>query len=1109
MAAVRRRLTALLATVACAWLGAGAALVLAMAWWVAGVDGWREGSTGPLVLDLLLLAASLAGALGVTLVTRRRLSQLRVAEAMEAAARLPAGSVRGALELARSLPPGVSPALARKAGADAYGALTASDADLGGSLARGLARWRRWGVGFALAAAAVAAALAALSPPRAAAAWGGLLRPVSLASAPDLVPVEVRPGTVEVPRGSRVEVVVLAPGRAVAYLEWQAAGDVALRDTLSLSDGAATRTFESVSVPVDYRVSTPDGAVTPRHRLVPVDPVFMAGFTLEVTYPPHTGIPPAAYGGSVPPLVLPEGSRVEVDGATTRPLDRAALLDARGEESVRFAVGGGGFTGAWRPLASGTFRWRLLDAGGDGVVGGPDPLELTLVPDSAPTVTVPSPGADTILPLSMAQPLVVQARDDFGLARLELVAYRVTASGVVGEPTVQGVELGGARAVLVRPVLDLASWGLLPGDEVRYFARVRDNGLEGRWGRSREFALQVPRVADARRDAGDHLDSVARRMEDLASEAERQAQATRDLGRRVEGAAASRRGRETLPGAPGETAAYGEREEARHALERQEALAAALEGIRSELDALARAMEDAAASDPGLAADLRDLQRILESLSGDGLDAALTELTRAVQRQDANGTRRSLETLAGEQEAVLRRLETSLERFQRAAVDQDFRSSQTEAEALARAERAVADALRDGDRPELRARQQEQLAGEALELDARLRQLEERLARLGEARAAEKVSGARQEARRGAEGMARSGEEAGRDRGASADAADRAAGRMEEAGRQLAEAQEEMAEARHEASLRALRRAADEALALARRQAALGEGMGAATPQAQTSLRGDVAALGQGVRNLLQALHAGTGGALPQGHEVAARAGRALEALEQTVQALEGRRIGATAPQAVSVRAVAALNDLALSAMAGAEAMSGSGEGGEGEQDVRQRVEEMAQQQGDLVNQAGELTALQLGGDALGEQLRRLAQGQESVARELDDLAGQRDAQERSLADVEALAAEAQALADALATGRLTPETLQRQERLFHRLLDAGRGLRNESQDPSTERESQAAGTFARPEALPLREDQLGGLRYRVPGPEELQALPPALRQMVIQYFERLNRGGG
>jgi hypothetical protein len=1106
---VRRRLTALLAAVACAWIGTGVGVVMAIAWWVAGADGWRQGNAGPLVLDILLLAAALAAALGVGLATRRRLSPVRVAEAMEVAARLPAGSVRGALELGRSLPPGVSLALARKAGADACGALTGSDADLGGALSRRLARWGRWGLGSALAAAVLAAGLAALSPPRAVAAWGGLLRPVSLAVAPELVPLQVRPGTVEVPRGSRVEVVVEAPGRAVAYLDWQAAGDVAVRDTLALADGAATRTFEAVSAPVDYRVTTPDGAATPRHRLVPVDPVFLAGFTLEVTYPPHTGLPPAAYRGSVPPLVLPEGSRLAVEGAATRPLHRAALLDADGEEAVRFAVSGAGFTGAWRPAASGRFRWRLVEPGGDGVAGGPDPLDLTLVPDSAPTVSVPSPGADALLPLSMAQPLAVQARDDFGLARLELVAYRVTASGMAGEPRVQGVELGGARAVLVRPVLDLASWGLLPGDEVRYFARVRDNGAEGRWGRSGEYALRVPRVADLRRDAAERLDSVARRVEELASEAERQARGTRDLGRRLEGAAASRAGRETLPGAPGGAAGYGEREEARQALERQEALAAAVEGIRSELEALARAMEDAAASDPGLTADLRELQSLLEGLSGEGLEAALGELARAVQREDANGTRRSLETLAGEQEAVLRRLETSLERFQRAAVDQDFRSSRTEAEALARAERALADALRAGDRPELRARQQEQLAGAALDLDTRLRQLEERLARLGEGRAAEKVSGARQEALRGAEGMARAGTEAGRDRGASADAADRAAGSMEEAGRQLADAQEEMAEARHEASLRALWRAADEALALARRQAALGEGMGAPTPQARASLPGDVAALGQGVRNLLQALHAGTGGALPQGPQVAARAGRALEALEATAQALAARRVGAPAPQAVSVRAVAALNELALSALAGAEALSGSGEGGAGEQDVRQRVEDVARQQGGLVNQAGELTPLQLGGDALGEQLRRLAQGQESVARQLGDLAGQREAQERSLADLEAMAAEAQALADALAMGRMTPETQQRQERLFHRLLDAGRGLRNENQDPSTERESQAPGTFARPDTPPLGEHPLGGLRYRVPGPDELQSLPPALRQMVIQYFERLNRGGG
>ena len=39
----------------------------------------------------------------------------------------------------------------------------------------------------------------------------------------------------------------------------------------------------------------------------------------------------------------------------------------------------------------------------------------------------------------------------------------------------QGLDLGGARAALARPLLDLTGWGLLPGDEVRYHARAIDN----------------------------------------------------------------------------------------------------------------------------------------------------------------------------------------------------------------------------------------------------------------------------------------------------------------------------------------------------------------------------------------------------------------------------------------------------------------------------------------------------------------------------------------------------------------------------------------------------------------------------------------------------------
>ena len=102
-------------------------------------------------------------------------------------------------------------------------------------------------------------------------------------------------------------------------------------------------------------------------------------------------------------------------------------------------------------------------------------------------------------------------------------------------------------------------------------------------------------------------------------------------------------------------------------------------------------------------------------------------------------------------------------------------------------------------------------------------------------------------------------------------------------------------------------------------------------------------------------------------------------------------------------------------------------------------------------------------------------------------------------------------LARELQEGRLTPEMVERQERLFHRLLDAGRSL--EREEFSEERESEAPGMFERGEVLSLTGEQLGVMPCEVPDGAQLQRLTPAVRQLVLDYFERLNRarppGGG
>lgn len=1108
--AVRRRLTGRTLAAAAVWAGTAAGCGLVLAWVLAGPEGWRQGSGLPLLLDGAIVASAAALLLGARAKARRWFGDRPVASAMERAAGVPAGLVLGALELVRAVPPGVSGALAARAEQEVSRALEASGADLGGELAGQVARWVRRG-GAALGFVGVLAALLAVAAPaRAARAWGGLARPLAVMAEPRLPPLVVSPGSVDVPRGSDVEVRVEAPGRDRAVVHWQGAGDVAREDTLALAGGVGVMRFPALAVRVEYRVEVADGAASDTYRLTPVDPLFVGDLRVEVAYPPHTGLPPAEFRGTVPPLTLPEGTLLLLAGEASRPLGVAALLDASGDPLLRLEVDGGRFEGSWRPASAGRFPWRFEDPSGAPAELVPEPLDVALVADSAPRVAIPLPGRDTLLSLSLRQPLVLEARDDYGLRRLELVAYRVTSDGEAGERVVQGLDLGGARSALARPLLDLASWGLLPGDEVRYFARVLDNAPRAQEGVTPEYVLRLPRAAELRREAGERLDETARRLEELAAEAERRAGESRDLGRERAAERPAESGRPGQP-TPADPMGFEEREELREAVEGQQRLAGEVDSLRAELESLERALEEAGQADPGLAADLAELQRLLEELAGGAMAERLEALAAEAAGGDASRATRSLQELAEEQERFRERLEQSLERFRQAAVEQDFRATRGEAEDLARKEKALADAFREGDRPDLRALQQDEAAAGAKALQEQMERLRERLDAQGDGDAASRVREALEAARRSEQEMEAAAQEARRRSGEqAARRADEAARSMEEAARSLEEAQGDRARQGAQAAREALEAAADGALALARRQAALRAEMDRAAPEALQGMRGDVAALSQGVRNLAQALFEGAPEALAGNPTLSIQMGRAMESLDRTVQALEGRRGSVPSPSAAASQAVADLNQVALLALAGSEQGGEQGQGeGEGGQDTAEQLQQAAQQQGDVANQAGQLAPMQLGERALREQLERLAAQQEGVARELEELSGRPEAREESLGDLEALAAEARALAEALGQGRLSPETLRRQERLFHRLLDAGRSLEREDQEPSEERESRTPGAFERPAALPLGEERLGAVRYRLPGAEELRGLPPAVRQLVLQYFERLNRGGG
>jgi len=166
-------------------------------------------------------------------------------------------------------------------------------------------------------------------------------------------------------------------------------------------------------------------------------------------------------------------------------------------------------------------------------------------------------------------------------------------------------------------------------------------------------------------------------------------------------------------------------------------------------------------------------------------------------------------------------------------------------------------------------------------------------------------------------------------------------------------------------------------------------------------------------------------------------------------------------------------------------------------------MNQLAKQQGGLSREGAGLLPM-AGGGAIQDRLRRLAGRQHALAEELKKLQAQGD-----LPGAAEMAREAGDLARRLESGRLDRQTVERQDRLFRHMLDAGRTLQGREEDERKERQSVTAtdDSVHLPPALRARllgEDD----RLRVPTWEELQRFSPEERRLVVDYFRRLSEPG-
>ncbi len=821
-------------------------------------------------------------------------------------------------------------------------------------------------------------------------------------------------------------------------------------------------------------------------------PAFLGSLRVTARYPRYLELEDEPIPTRGDTVVVPEGTRLETEGEATAALTAASW--SAGATSAPLAVSGMRFRGTLTPSGVRTWRLALATLSGAALAGDTVRIPVITVADSAPRVEVPVPGADTLAPITLRVPLLIDAQDDHGLVRLTLESRRISRLGFEDSARLETVTLpdGGRDRAILPYELDLNQRGLLPGDSVRYFVTASDNAPAAHQTRSREYLLRLPTLSELREVTRQTASGVSRSLDSLA-------QASHKLERQTDDLAQERpRGGENphASGSTDESLSFENAKRAENVAESQEQLMQQAERVKDAIKELQQSAEAAGLNDPAWQQRLQELRDQLERAITPELRDRLAELEQALKELDPERARDALVKLAEAQKELRDVLERSRELFKRAALEGDMANLTAEAKDLAAQQQQWNQQLPGLDTT--RATHEEQaLATRTDSLGAALAQVSKDLAGDPGGRqetmqeSAEHASQAGQQMRQAAK-SARKGNKAG-----AKQEGQQASEKLDALGDEIKQQREGLQKDWRQEVMRALDQVLGDASRLADRQLQLGEALrrGETSP----AVRSEQGAVEEGTERLLEEVKDISG----KNAMVSQQSSVALAAARDAMQ--KGREALATAapnPREASRRAgeaVDALNSAAFTLLRSRGAVDGS-QSGSGLQEAMEQLSQMAQQQGQLGQQSGGLLPMMGQGQAVQEQLQQLGAQQRALAERLERMRA--GGQMPGAAD---LAQEAKDLARTMEAGRLDRQTVQRQERLFRRMLDAGRTLQGQEQDEKQERQSTAAtGDSAR---LPpaLRHLSGDGVLPRFPSWEELQQLSPEDRRRVVEYFRRLS----
>jgi hypothetical protein len=504
------------------------------------------------------------------------------------------------------------------------------------------------------------------------------------------ISVSVHPGDDEILAGSDLEIVAEVSGfvRQAPTLHVMSDGEetafaLERRDSVRVRGQARfANTLARVDRDVSYFVTLGD-EVTRAYRISVYEKPRIKSGMITLAYPAYMGRKREILPQGIWDINAPYGTEVSMElEANCAPESVWVAMEDSAGVGERLPVTVKGNALSFQRILYKDLSYSINLVTGDGTRATPHgPHTVKVTRDEPPYVRIESPDEEVMLEADMMIPLSVVALDDYGISAMKLVYECLEDTTVVDLP------YRGKTQAKSDYDWDVGRLDLFPGDVVTYYVSVVDNdALTGpKYARTDAYVARVPTMHELYQEIEDQQYDELESLEEIAKEA-------RELKDEFSDLIEDMKRKSDLD--------WEEQQAVRQNLEDQAALKERIEDVASSLDETLDLMGQNSLVDFAVIEKMEEIRQLLSEVATDEMLEMMDKMREAMEQLSPEEMRAAMENLNLTQEELLRRLDRTLELLKQLQAQQRMEAVVNLAKEIAEGQKEVNDELREGGDPE-------------------------------------------------------------------------------------------------------------------------------------------------------------------------------------------------------------------------------------------------------------------------------------------------------------------------------------------------------------------------------------------------------------------------